>query len=622
MAPRKKTAAAAVQQQSVERQIVASGAPGAILTLESNIKGGVKLDGLGACTAIVSEKNRAGKTAVLDSVRWALTGAHPIGPHYADVCGLTADGSAPWARTNGAIVAQTTFPHGKKTPLHEDGLTDEQRLHLLPLSSIRDLLALGTAKAREELFRRFGDGAATTLVPVPMGLSDEQRDLWAKALAASSGDVVEKLAAAGEWVRKEKRRLSAEAKSLEEERARIHTALQDEGVATANTIKRVEEELAQIEARKRGSKLLAEKERLHQELTDAIDAFAQIEPPVSEADFHARPQVAERKAQVDAAQMKVKDAEQALAAQSSTLKSAKQVLILRKHLDGGCLVCGTPVPPGKVAALVSDLQESVTFLEGQVAPLLHAVEQAKRAYDAAVRAESAANVAEQDAWRKSVRDYESAAARLKALGEAYKQITTACESVGITGIEIVRDEATLRAELDAMRGGVAQYERMQQAQIELRAVSRAQDVAKAVEKAVAEATQELVGKVQAKAEGAVNGWMPDGFRAALRLEDTEGKAVCRWEIVGSDGRSHPKGAASGAEWSALTVALACAWSEDAPVRILLLDDGDIAGFSAANVRSVLTTIQKAVSDGKLTQAFVAWSRPNEIPTEGWTVVSL
>ena len=70
------------------------------------------------------------------------------------------------------------------------------------------------------------------------------------------------------------------------------------------------------------------------------------------------------------------------------------------------------------------------------------------------------------------------------------------------------------------------------------------------------------------------------------------------------------------------VAIACAWSDGAPYRFLLLDDTDIAGFSAENVRNLLTTVAAAVKEGRLTQAFVAWSRPAEIPDEGWSVVAL
>ena len=149
-----------------------------------------------------------------------------------------------------------------------------------------------------------------------------------------------------------------------------------------------------------------------------------------------------------------------------------------------------------------------------------------------------------------------------------------------------------------------------------------QEDLKAVESVIAETSQAMLVGIQTLAEASVNKWMPKGFKAALVLENADGKPECRWEVYGTDGRAHPRGAASGAEWSALAVAVACAWSEGSPIRILLIDDADLTGFSAENVRNLLEGVSKAVSDGRLTQALVAWSRPEEIPSEGWTVVSL
>ena len=176
MAARKKTTAQApTAAPSPVRVVTKPGSEGFFTNVRSNVKGGVDTR-LYACTAIVSERNRAGKTAVLDSIRLALTGQHPVGPHFADLCELTADGSAPEAVLDGPHATGTFHvPNGRKSGDHAltgalAGFTGSAA-GLLPLSNLRDLLTLGTAKAREELFRRFG---ATGNIEVPDGLDESQ----------------------------------------------------------------------------------------------------------------------------------------------------------------------------------------------------------------------------------------------------------------------------------------------------------------------------------------------------------------------------------------------------------------------------------------------------------------
>jgi hypothetical protein len=101
------------------------------------------------------------------------------------------------------------------------------------------------------------------------------------------------------------------------------------------------------------------------------------------------------------------------------------------------------------------------------------------------------------------------------------------------------------------------------------------------------------------------------FAARLVLDDD-----CRWGVLGRDGTPHGRGVASGSEWSSLAVALACAWTEGAPLRVLLLDDGDLGRFDPTHLAAFLSAVKGAVEAGRLTQAIVAWSRPNEIPS-GW-----
>jgi DNA repair exonuclease SbcCD ATPase subunit len=627
MAPRKKKAA--VETTAAERTYAVKGpTDGFFETVESNIKGGVRV-GLGACTAVVSERNRAGKTAVLDSVRFALTGTHPIGPHYADLCGLTADGSAPWATLEAVGKqrdARSLVPSGKKSVAHDDtlGLSDAQRANLLPLSALRDLLTLGTAKAREELFRRFGTGSDVSAATVPAGLSPEQEKVWKQAFVYSTpaADPAEKLASAGEWIRKEKRRLSTEMKSLEDEKARLRESVEETGTVTDAEIADIEATIGQHVARAKVQALIDQKDALGERLTALIDTFSATSKPLTDEEFHARPELAQRKTMVEAAAKKWREAEAMLSVQGHVLRNAQQVLILRKCLNAGCLVCDTVVPVNVSQRLIREMEESVTQLEAQAAPLKAEVAQAQRDYEAAVRAETAGLSAEKDEWRRQVRAYEDLAAQVKTTSEQYKAVVAALEAVGVTGEAPEGDVHALNDRLRELREAQSRQARYAAIGGDIRTLTRTQNDVKEVEKVIAEVTQDLVVTTKVKAEQAVNQWMPAGFKAALRLEDSEGKPVCRWEIIGADGTSHPRGAASGAEWSALAVALSCAWTEGSPYRFLLLDDADIAGFSAENVKNLLDTVSAAVQQGRLTQAFVAWSRPEEVPTKGWTVVQL
>jgi hypothetical protein len=75
----------------------------------------------------------------------------------------------------------------------------------------------------------------------------------------------------------------------------------------------------------------------------------------------------------------------------------------------------------------------------------------------------------------------------------------------------------------------------------------------------------------------------------------------------------------GAEQGALIIALVQAWTEDTPLRVLALDDEDIHAFSEKNMQKLCARLEALQREGKLTQVFVATTRPNDIP-DNWTKV--
>lgn len=601
------------------------GPPGFFTTLRSNVKGNAMNVALGACTAVTAPKNRAGKTAVLDAFRLALTGKHPIGGRAVDLLGLTADGSMPWASLEGSTAqASFRFPDGRRTPEHTllgvHSTTEPERL--LPLVYLRDLLTLGDAKGREELFRRFGEQPKEVK---PTGLSPEETKLWEKALTAGAadGDIVARLAAAGTWVRSHKRYLGERLKSFEEERQRLHALSLTTGTVTDDVLKAHEEALQRwerIRANQRTVDAVAARERA---LMQSIEDYQRIPEPETDELFEGSLAARLATFNCDRAKEEVAQLQPQLAQLKAAERSLRIVAKLREQSSegGGCLVCGhvshdstqLQAMLAEVTTQLGVVTASIESLEQRLAETQAIVEASEEGYATLER-----KLREERARAKA--NKENALAAVKVYKRAWEEAKSLAEGLGDLTPPDMPEEAVRKALLD-LRAAHTTTQRVTEVTKLIRETQQEQLDLKAVEQALATTLKSFVATVKAKAESAVNQWMPKGFRAVLALEDAEGGDTCRWEVVGTDGRSHPRGAASGAEWAALAVAIACAWSEGQTHRFLLLDDHDLAGFSAENVRLVMTTIQKAVAEGRLTQALVAWSRPEEIPTEGWSVVT-
>jgi len=598
---------------------------GKFAALSSNIKGGVNVK-LSPCTAIVSKHNRAGKTAVLDSFRFALTGAHPIGPHAADLAGLTADGSYPraeMASLDGTCSA--SFQKGKKSVTHVvtgpmAHMTDEERAALLPLSATRDLLTLGSAKAREELFRRFGDGLDE--MPQPKGLDEQQRALYQRAYAAGTGDVVERLAAAGTWVRSHKRALSERLKALEEEKSRLFGEASEGGAITDDVLDALEAKLAQWEAYKLGGTLRAHIDGLSNTLNLMIDQFSALEAPISseqlKAQLEAHPKLAAHMTETK----RLLELQDKLDADSGKLKLLEAVLRLRKGLEhGACYVCAADFN-GDVAAMVNAAEQAIYAEAERLATARAEIDAQKKATAQAEHEWHMVREGVTRNWQINVREYEQAKQRVQDTAEHFKREQAKAAAAGAVVDAPDESEESIVSRLDAAKLALAHSDRGEQVSAAIRQLKDEQGDCKAVEVVLEHTLTKLLEGVKDAAEEAVNRWMPAGFKAELCLESDDGKPECRWEVIGRDGKAHRRGALSGAEWAALSVAIACAWTAGSHSRYLLLDDADIAGFNPENLKATLAMVSAAVRNGDLTQALVAWSRPHEIPTEGWSVVEL
>lgn len=598
-------------EEVVEAPIDLTLAPldGPITEVRSNIKGGVSL-ALGACTAIVSTQNRAGKTTVLDAIRFGLTGRHPIGPHYADLCGLTPDGSPPYAQLYGrlGLVAYSDLPNGAKTVRHEG-----PEGNLLPLLGVSELLSLGTARAREEVLSRFGD--PDEAMQTPAGFDEVQTELWNEALvAAPGGDTSVRLAGASAWMRRTKLQISAQLKSRDEEHTRLTAATQNASTDVAVLRKQLEAH----QTRRKVQPLEGWLRQMQARYQELVELLAQpVEAPPDAA-------VHEAAQQREAAQQTVARLDQ----QFQQMSVNRDVLVRLLKIgaasgEGTCLACNAEKHAGRDEYL-RQLDQQKAQMESMLAPVAAELEQAKQVlanasglharvkwdFDSAVTIATQARIQLEREKIELERDWPARKATFDNFVGSGVDLTVPVDPA---------EESRLTEAIAAAEAAAGNQARLTAIDIERRALRRKQAAMAEVDAALTDALAALLTRTKAKAEAAVNAWMPPGFTAQLQIDDG---SMCRWASVGSDGVAHPKGGASGAEWGALTVALACAWSEHERHRFLLLDDMDLAGFSAENVCKFLTAIEEAVRSGRLTQAVVAWSRPSEIPDEGWSVVRL
>lgn len=228
--------------------------------LRFNVKGGcvqgvgLTPDGipLGPDVLIVGE-NESGKTSVHDAFRLAWLGKHPVGPHGTNLRELAPAGAdtlfaeltaSDWSSRfvlslKGGRAEKPKPPARTGTALQ---LTEEEIENALPFTAYRELLSVGSTLGREALIRRFGK---VTSVPLPAGLSVPQKAAWQAAEAAVRADATGNLDASGTagsasdpaavlsemsaHFRREKGRLSKQAKAKEAAIVVRRKALTDTG---------------------------------------------------------------------------------------------------------------------------------------------------------------------------------------------------------------------------------------------------------------------------------------------------------------------------------------------------------------------------------------------------------
>jgi hypothetical protein len=589
--------------------------------IETNFKGRPTNATLGRLNAIVGA-NRTGKTALLTALRTACSPA-PAAAQAQKFFGLAPkDADEAYSRlyVDDEIVASFVVVcdnKGKaKAPKQTFGpsfpaVSVDQAKLLFPTITLRDLLQQGDIKAREAIFRRFGE--LTGAVPEPFALDDESKCIWDKAVRESSQgktDVADVLSAVGEWLRSESRRISDEMRADEKQIKAL-----TEQVRAAPGMEMVEayrEQLAAAMKFEAHTSTIVEIEQLREGLV-----LLQGKHPVL---AEQREEIAQRRARHVENAAKVNEDIRVLRGEVEQLDGALGALQERINRIGvflfaagagdDCALCGeghvTDSRRAMLKQLADERESSWRGLDRDKQALLSRIRDMEAALaleDLAVTRAENEQANQEYLLASQIRNAESALARLhEVVGEALDY--TGPTSEELRGLLLPLEQA--------------QFAKQQLTQMET--AYRGKRTRSALVKDLSEKSRDLldtlVQGVRSRAEGAVNRYMPQGFRAHLDLLE----GGCSWCVRTSEGESD-RFVMSGAEKASLMVALALAWSEDLPVRFLMLDDEELGPFhsSPENLAAMLAMVEGAVAAGHVAAAYVAGIRKDEVPA-GWNVI--
>jgi hypothetical protein len=589
--------------------------------IETNFKGRPTNVALGKLNAIVGA-NRTGKTALLTALRTACSPA-PAAAQAQKFFGLAPkDADEAYSRlyVDDEIVASFLVVcdnKGKaKAPKQTFGpsfpqVSVDQAKMLFPTITLRDLLQQGDIKAREAIFRRFGE--LTGAVPEPFALDDESKCIWEKAVRESSQgktDVADVLSAVGEWLRSESRRISDEMRADEKQiKALTEQVRSAPGMEMVETYR---EQLALAMRFEAHTSTIREIE----ELREGLQVLEAKKPGLADqrTGLEARrAQFVEHSAHVNESIRGLRaEAEQLDGAVGALQERINRIGVFLYAADAGddCALCGeghiTDARRGLLKQLAEEREASWRGLDTDKQALLNKIRdlEATLAVEehALVRAEN--ELANQEYLLSSqIRNAENALARLhEVVGEVLDYSGPTSE-----------DLRTLLLPLEQ-----AQYAKQQLTQMET--AYRGKRTRSALVKDLSEKSRDLldtlVQGVRSRAEEAVNRYMPAGFRAHLDLLE----GGCSWCVRTVEGESD-RFVMSGAEKASLMVALALAWTEDLPVRFLMLDDEELGPFhsSPENLSAMLKMVEDAVAAGHVAAAYVAGIRKDEVPAN-WNVI--
>ena len=547
---------------------------------------------LAPVTVIYSKDNRAGKTAVLDGYRLALSGKHPVGKDFADLCELTADGEAPLAGIMSATGGASFYvPSGKRSGLHAGVGTMEQLVGKeaacspLDLSEDGSLLTLSSEKLREALFARWGAvvTADAAVLAGPLWLNDGKKEdgkdgpqvkVWVKLMGPEVGrPVVERLADALQQCKQEVRDLQGAVRvanaTAEEQGIRVQAA----GALPPAAVAALEAELTACGAAEKMGGLRFELQAAQGELAGVAGAVLSTGERAALASRYAELAAWGIQAQAYFTAQGMKAAPHPHAALRGTLTAGQ-----------ACPVCEQPVTPATLALLNPEPPEV----------------QAGRAQLEQSSAEAtaiAAKVTASDAaYAKGLELQERIARLTAALGPGLGVVKTKEEIATLKAKLVVQQaQLNLQKEWDATKNRAVTHE------IKIELMKRLTDEVKT-------RLDTLVRQVADAAVAACSVFLPEGFALQVITQDRERAPTCEWRIRGRDQSWHRYSTASGVERATARVAVACACGQAQPFRALLLDDAELSSPNDEVLVAVLNAAQDARTKGWLDQVLVATSR--------------
>lgn len=557
--------------------------PLAITAIRGNVKQKINVN-VSPFTAFVGD-NRVGKTAHGDILRLCLLGKHPVGPHAKDLMRLSSDAAGLHAQIVFGDGSTRTFrvkpdvdPEGVVTT---PGAASQVEKESWPLDLV-ETLTTGAIKAREALIRRFGKRMVTT---PPKSLTDRQREMWTELMEAvreenRDADAANLLSLLSEKCRTEKLTLGRQARRLQE---------------TAKT-KRTE---AEVEAE--GSEqievwrdMLTKAKRYESEASQraehkaALERFDQMQKQLRP--WRERVQtLEERRAALEDQKKRADDQTQESRAEITALTAKiDRIEWLIKTCEGNskqCPLCASRVDLSGKAVEYRELLEIRRKQLAEAEAKLAAV---------VLSHNTAAQLAEVDAeltdLRKKIADAESATRPVRGNFVVYEGPSSDVLQAQIESATSKRASLNVVSELE------------RQAAI----TTERQSVAKVLEDLVTRQLQTELRTVVTTAEAAVNPYLPEGFVA--RCDSDTGL----WSIDARGGR-RGRGAWSGAEQTSLMLGLVLAWTEDTPVRVLYLDDAQLAPYSPSNIEKLCVQLQEQLEAGVLTNVFLSTTRGHELP---------
>jgi hypothetical protein len=281
-----------------------------------------------------------------------------------------------------------------------------------------------------------------------------------------------------------------------------------------------------------------------------------------------------------------------------------------------CFVCSAPSYPREVIVRfqkdVSLTQDNLTKLEAEL-------------QKAELDELSCRNRLED--WERQVGEAHKANADAQAVLEREHASLTAARRVALNAINPGAPDnyqgpssAEAQTQIAQLEAAQTEAKNREVNRARLRELERHQERAKSLELSAKEMLIDIMRRVKNAAEVAVNKQMTAGLRAEYDLESK------LWQVITPDDVSHGRASMCGFERCSLIPAYAAACTAASPLRVLTLDDEDVAGFSLQNFPKFCQALARAVQEGRLTQVFCTGSRfdpiLDQIQAAGFTIVNV